>query len=496
MAEVVGSDEVLTEASVNAAWDDDPTLTLLRGTSARWVLPLFSRHLEFAAGPVSAEWFHDRVSEVRAQHPEWTGEVSPAEHCKNWVDNRWLVRTRTREGDAAIQYRLSPHALRALRMVRELVRSENTVSEARLGSIGDSVRKLADMSNPSSEARVARVDEQIAALTRHRHDIAAGRVRGSTAEETRRQLGEVLRLTESLPEDFRHLGAMVEARHREVARRASTENFGKGEIVEAYLRENDLLDQTPEGRAYRGFAQALSTHAVERLRTDIEDVLTHDLAVGQMTPAQRSGLEGLVSALLAEEHAVQESYLRWTASLRRYLTRTVSGRHRRLLSLAEEALEAGMAWAQVETIPSAIPDVLGIGPLALRDMTQAQLWRDPGVRSVEVVVETQGDPLPESERAALRLGVGTSPAAVAGTVNTLLKTQGAVTGRDVYEATPLEFRRLGAVLSLLDLALAQGRVTDEEPQRVQLISANGHTLDVGLPHVVFDRPVRGKEPVR
>ncbi len=491
------SEEVLREEQVREAWDDDPTLTLLRGTSARWVLPLFSEHLEFAAGPVTAEWFHARVAEARATHPEWAGDVSPAEHCKNWVDNRWLVRTRTRDGDTAIWYRLSSHSLRALRIVRELVRSESGVSEARLGSISDAVRKLADMADPSPEARVRRLDAQIAELTRHRDDVAAGRVRGATAEETRRQLGEVLRLTESLPEDFRQLGAMVEQRHREVARRASVENFGKGEIVEAWLRENDLLDQTPEGRAYRGFAQALSTRAVEQLRSDIGDVLRHDLAAGQMNPAERAGLEGLVSALLAEEHVVQENYLRWTASLRRYLTRSVSGRQQRLLALAEEALEAGMEWARVETVASPMPDVLGIGPLALRDLTQAQLWRDPGARSVEVTVETHTDALPDSEFAALRLQAGTSPAAVAGTVNRLLTDRdpqaGPLSGREVYDATAPEFRRLGTVLSLLDLAVSHGTVTDAEPERVLLVTEAGDTLEVGLPHVRFDTAVRGKD---
>lgn len=499
MPEVVGSEEVLSAEMVNAAWDDDATLTLLRAHSARWVLPLFSRHLEFAHGSVSAPWFHTRVAEALAENPEFASEVSPAEHCKNWVDNRWLVRTRTRDddGEAAIQYRLSPASLRTLRMVRGLVRGENTVSEARLGSISDAVRSLADMANPDPTARAARVDEQIATLKQRKKDILAGRVRGATSEETRRQVGEVLRLTESLPEDFRQLGQMVEARHRDVARQASVQNFGKGEIVEAYLRENDLLDQTPEGRAYRGFAQALSTTAVEKLRQDIDEVLRHDLAAGQMTPAERTGLESLVSSLLAEEHVVQESYLRWTASLRRYLTRTVSGRHQRLVSLTEEALAAGMAWVQAEPQATVMPDVLGIGPLALKDMSQSQMWRDPGDRSVDVVIDTGVQRLPETELAALRLGAGTSTVAVAGTINTLIADArsagrgGPVTGRDIYEATPLEFRRIGTMLSMIDLAIAQGRVTDEPPEKVQMVTAGGHVLEVAVPHVVFDGPVTG-----
>lgn len=499
MPEVVGSEEVLSAEAVVAAWDEDPTLTLLRAHGARWVLPLFSRHLEFAHAPVSAPWFHTRVAEALAQNPDYASDVQPAEHCKNWVDNRWLVRTRTRDddGEAAILYRLSPASLRALRMVRGLVRSENTVSEARLGSISDAVRTLADMANPDPAARAARVDEQIAALKQRKKDILAGRVRGATAEETRRQVGEVLRLTESLPEDFRHLGQMVETRHRDVSRRASAENFGKGEIVEAWLRENDLLDQTPEGRAYRGFAQALSTRAVEKLRTDIDEVLKHDLAAGQMTPVERLGLESLVSSLLAEEHVVQESYLRWTASLRRYLTRTVSGRHQRLIELTEEALTAGMAWVQAAPQASQMPDVLGIGPLALRDMSQAQLWRDPGDRSVDVVIDTGLNRLPESEMQALRLGAGTSAVAVAGTINALFESTrlaggtGPVSGKDIYEATPLEFRRIGTMLSMIDLAIAQGRVTEDEPEVVEMVTANGHVLQVAVPHIVFDQPVTG-----
>lgn len=488
MANTAVTAEVLTDETVNAAWEDNPTFALLRGYSARWVLPLFSQHLEFANGSVSADWFHQKVAEARERYPEWAGEVSPAEHCKNWVDNRWLVRTRSRDRDAAIRYRLSPHALRALRIVREVIRQENTVSEARLGSIGDALRKLADMSNPSREAQLARVDEQIAELQRRRADIATGHVRAATPEEMKRQLHEVLHLTGSLPEDFRELSAMVEQRHRAVARRVSTETIGKGALVEEYLRENDLLDETPEGRAYRGFAHALGTRALERLRADVDEILSHDFG-RSLTAGQRAQLEGLVSSLLFEDHAVQETYLRWTASLRRFLSRSVNGRHQRLLHLADEALDAGLAWVRARPSVASVPDVLGIGTLDLKDISQVQLWRDPGPRSVSVVVETNTDPLPDSERAALRLAAGTSPAAVAATINSLLDAQALVTGQQVYEATPEEFRRLGTVLSLLDLGVMHGRITNESSELVSLRSEHGHILEIALPQVLFDRPV-------
>jgi hypothetical protein len=85
------------------------------------VLPLFAEHLEQVDGSVSAEWFHERVSEARAQIRQ--GTVTPAEHCREWVEKRWLE-TETLNG--RLRYRLSPYSLRALRFVRELVEGETT----------------------------------------------------------------------------------------------------------------------------------------------------------------------------------------------------------------------------------------------------------------------------------------------------------------------------------------------------------------------------------
>ncbi|MFE3998034.1 DUF3375 family protein [Nocardioides sp. YIM B13467] len=489
------SSEVLTYDEVNEAWDDNPTLSLLRSTNARWVLPLFSEHLEFTTEPVSAAWFHQKVATAREgiTDADTEAKVSPAEYCKSWKDSGWLVRGGNRGQRTTMTYRLSPHALRALRIVRELIRQQNTISEARLGSIGDAVRKLADMSNPNKKAQLDRIDAQIADLQRRRADIDAGHVRAATQEEMKRQLREVLHLTASLPEDFRQLGAMVEHRHREVSRRATTAALGKGAVVEEYLRENDLLDETPEGRAYRGFAQALGTSELERLHADIEEILRQGFGRDHLTSDQRSQMEGLVSSLLTADHEVQETYLRWTASLRRFLSRTANGRHQRLINLAEEALDAGLAWVQAQ--PGSVPmpgDVLGIGVLDVKDISQTQWWRDPGPRSVKVIVEANNDPLPEADRAALRLAMGTAQPAVARTINSLLDIHPTVTGTQVYDATPEEFQRLGTILSLLDLGIAHGTVDDQNSERVRILADHGQVLEVALPHVLFDKPVAVK----
>jgi len=501
-----GPDEVLDRDVVRDVWELDPTLALLRSTNGRWILPLFSEHLERAEGPVSADWFHQKVAEAMvrnaAERDEATPPVAPttpADYCRGWVESRWLVRTRASGPDARARYRLSPHALRALRLVRELAEQDSVVDEARLGSIAHAVRQLAGLADPDAASQVSRLDAQIAELTRRRDAVAAHGPEPVAPDALARQAREVVRLTASLPEDFRQLGAMVEQRHREVARRATHDRVGKGALVEQYLRDADLLERTPEGRAYRGFAQMLSGSAVDVMRADIDAILSHPDASEHLTEGQRTQLEQLISSLLAEEQQVQETYARWTSSLRRFLGRTGAEKHQRLLTLAERALHAGGLWVDARPGAATLPeDVLGLGPLDTVDVSQVQLWSDRGRPDVEVSVAEGAVPLPDADRLALRLTAGTSPAAVAATVERLLDeaeaaggatgdgASASVTSADVHRATPPEFRRLHLVLSMLDLAVDRGLVSDGTEQ-VPLTTEDGSERVVTLPRLVFTR---------
>ena len=138
-------------------------------------------------------------------------------------------------------------------------------------------------------------------------------------------------------------------------------------------------------------------------------------------------------------------------------------------------------------------DVLGVGPLALIDISQTQLWRDRGPQEVVVEVNEQRTTLPVEDRAALRLAAGTSPRAVGRTINKLLTNRSVVTGAEVFDATPAEFQRLGILVSLLDLAVAHGRVDTDLDETLWLSGGRATALMATLPFLVFDAPVPTKE---
>ena len=270
----------ITGEQIRLALDSNPTLTLLKAYSRDWVLPLFAEHLEQVEGSVSAEWFHERIDEAREQIPERQSNVTSAERCRDWVEKRWLE---TETVNGRLRYRLSSYSLRALRFVREIAEGETTVSSARLGSISHAVKLLADMTSPDRNVQVRRIDHQITELRKRRDDIASGRSRLATLEEMKQQLREILGMTRSLPADFRQLRTMVEDRHQEVARRAMLHGPAKADIVEEYLRENDLLSKTSQGTAYLGFSRLLSSRQTEQIRSDIDQILAQKFAHEQMT---------------------------------------------------------------------------------------------------------------------------------------------------------------------------------------------------------------------
>ncbi|GAA4168037.1 DUF3375 family protein [Gryllotalpicola koreensis] len=469
-----------------------PTIALLGSSTRHWVLPLFAEHLEGNANGVSPEWFHERVEEAAraaVQAGDWGNDRrDPADRCREWKDNNWLDTTVDSEG--RIRYALSEHALKAIEIIRGIAEGQSAVTASRLGSIAHAVHELAAKVNPDKQARIRLIEERIQELQRQKDDIATDRIRAATVDEMQQALDEVVSMTRSLPADFRRLHALVEQRHQAVARRALSDAPTKAEMVIDYLREHDLLEQTAQGRAYLGFTDMLASGQAQIIRSDMDEILTQDFARTHMTAAQRTQLDTLFSTLLAEDFKVRDSYLRWTATLRRLITRNVDGRNQRVLTLIDQALSAGTQWALADPGRRTLDeDILGIGQATVHDAGGLRPWRETSRQTVHITPETIDEPIPIADREALRLAAGTSRRAVARTVNRLIRKRRLVTGTDAFEATRPEFQRLGTLVSLLDLAIDYGQVQTELSEAVHLERPDERSLKVVLPHLIFDREI-------
>jgi hypothetical protein len=229
------------------------------------------------------------------------------------------------------------------------------------------------------------------------------------------------------------------------------------------------------------------------IQRDLDQILAARIARDIITPAQRQLLETMFSMLMGAELDVQEAYVRWTASLRRVLTRAADGQHARLLSLSSLALDAAADWAAVDPRSrrrELDADVPGVGLFGAADVSQMQFWRDTGPQNVTISVGAVGGQLPAGDRAALRLAAGTSRKAVAKRINDLVADRGMVTAAEVFEHTPAEFQRLGFLVTMLDLAVQHGTVAPEVAEQVTLSGQREHELTVLLPHLAFHEPIK------
>jgi hypothetical protein len=141
--------DILAELSRVRDAFDKPTLRLLDRKWAPLVLAVFRTTFTRDQRSVPAERLHARVDnyldELRLAGepvPDGAGRAL----CMQWLGQNWLVRTRDDIG--AEHYSLTSHALEALDLVQSLTRDRALISESRIHTILDVVRRVATDANP------------------------------------------------------------------------------------------------------------------------------------------------------------------------------------------------------------------------------------------------------------------------------------------------------------------------------------------------------------
>lgn len=270
---------------------DKPTLRLLARKWAPLVIAIFRTAFTRDQRTIPADRLHQQVDnyldELRLAGkpiPEGTGRAL----CMQWLGHNWLVRTR--DGDGNEYYSLTSHALEALDLVQSLTRDRTLISESRIHTILDVVRRVATDANPDRQARLDRLDAQIAGLTAERDRIAAG---GEIAPASDDQMLDgytnLLSLIGQLPSDFKRVEESVAGMHRQIISDFRGEACPIAQVIDQYLAKSDsLMRLTAEGRAFEGaFALLRDEVLLADLRRDLDIILTHPFAQALMPAEQR-----------------------------------------------------------------------------------------------------------------------------------------------------------------------------------------------------------------
>ncbi len=257
--------------------------------------------------------------------------------------------------------------------------------------IVDAVHRWAARAEPDPEVQVRRLDAQIAELQAERDRLVRGEV-VEAVDDARMRDGytNISDLIRQLPSDFKRVEEAVATMHRSIVEDFRQEVRPIGEILDDYLaRTDDLMQATPEGRAFEGAFELLRDDALlVRLRDDIAVILAHPFAES-LGAGERRAFRNTVSILRQGIEDVLAQRRQLTATLRDQIVAHDVVRDRELEAVLRSVNRGLAAWIDSGTARDRVP--LGLLPATAEVGTLRERLHDPDNDAVPPPIEEPDD---------------------------------------------------------------------------------------------------------
>lgn len=212
--------------------------------------------------------------------------------ARNWVRLGWLVQ---QIDDDVEVYRLSAHAVEALEIAGRTGGGRTRVSNSRVRTLLEAVEHLADSAEADPVRRLARLREERGALDAEIHRIEqTGTADPLDDEELFEEAENVLHLARELPADFTRVAESLKIMQRDVVAHLRRDERPTGEVLREYLqRAQDVMNSTPEGRAFAGALRLIGDpDRIDALTAQLHGLLRQPFA-RMLDATQRAELDAI-----------------------------------------------------------------------------------------------------------------------------------------------------------------------------------------------------------
>ncbi len=485
------SDVVGELARVREAFER-PTLRLLDSKWAPLRIAIFKSSFSRDRRTVQADRLHTQVEhyldELRGAGLDVPLNSTGRSLCVAWMKDQWLYRLNGASGEE--EYSLTSYALEALDLVQSLSRERALISESRLTTILDSVRRWALEASPDAAGRIERLNAQIRELEAERDRLAGGG-EVSAASEDRMLDGFVnlIDLIGQLPSDFKRVEETVLGMHRQILRDFRDEERPVSDVLDEYLsKQDELVKSTPEGRAFDGAFVLLRDDALLlELKENLNSILGHPFT-GALDQSDMREFLGAVSVIRQGTEDVLSQRRRLTSTLRDHIVNHDALRERELDQTLRGINKELATWMETAgpraTTPiELLPRTLTVGHVKERfydpksEVPPPPLDRPTDENSTSLTLEElrqQGGPTLGGLRDALTAAIDAGD----------LESVG-----DLFNDLPDELRRPVEILGLLHLladgdALQHADVVDV----YEAIRPNGERRNFTVPRLPLPEP--------
>ena len=479
-------------ARVRSAFEQ-PTLTLLHQRQAPVVIAVFRSAFGRDNKPIPTARLHtqveDHLTELRLTGEADVPTGSGRDLCLRWMRGQWLVRALDDTGQEV--YSLTSHAQQALELVKALSRDRATLSEHRIATLLNTVRRFNSEANPDRGARVTILGAEIARLSAERDRLVDGEEMESPSEDYMLEgFTELQSLISALPSDFARVEERFAEIRGEILASFRAEDRPAGEVIDDYLaRADSLMTATAEGRAFEGaFALLRDDAMVAQLREDLGALLDHPLSGGLLADADRAELRGTVRLIRDGLDRVLSQRSRVTSALKEYIVSHDGARDRELEQTLRQIESELMTWLGTSG-PRATVD-MPLLPARVDVEHFRERFYDPAddIAPARLADRSGAEAAPPSY-AALRAQGGPSITVLRKRLNEALRSlDPSASLGEVFDSLDPSLRRPVEILGLLHLAADHELVADPVLEHYRAVRPDGSERTFAVPRVPLPDP--------
>lgn len=467
-----------------------PTIGLLGGKWSPIAITIFRLSFSREAPFVPVDRLHTQVeeylTELRADGITTPEGVDGRSLCRLWLNSQWLFRTSGADDtDEDEQYSLTSHALEAMAAIDGLASDRALISESRLTTILESVRRWALKASPDKDEQLRRLDAQINELTAERDRLHhGGEARAATDATMLDGYANLTDLLRQLPGDFKRVEESVQAMHRRIVQDFRDDERPIAEVLDEYLQRTDeLMTSTPEGRAFEGaFRLLLDEKLLQHLKNDIAAILDHPFS-NALSATERRTFRSAVAVIRQGVDDVLTQRSRLTSTLRDHIVNHDVIRDRELDATLRRINQLFATWMQ-DAGPRTTVE-LPLIPEALDVEHLRERFYDPDVELPPPALVDEGAlELPELTIEQLRTQGGPLLTELRGAFAERIVEHGAASARDAWSALPEALRRPVELYGMLHIATQIGAIAETgERHHVEAVRPNGETVRFAVPAI-------------